>query len=181
MRRSRFVAMVMMGSLVFAACGGDDDDEADSPSAAVDDDEAGDDESPDEDVDADVDPDDIDLDDLEDIEGFDEDCVEASLAMAGAMSGAFTGEAIGDDESLEQFRELADNAPDEIADDLQTLADALGEYYEALADAGVDLGSGDTPDADDIAALTELGESLNTEEVQAASDNVSTWFEEGCP
>jgi len=199
MRRSRLLAMLMLGALVFAACGGDDDDGV-VPSAESDDDssdDASDDESEDESSDdsddessetesednGDDDDSDIDIDpeDLEDLSDLDNDCVEASLAMVAAMGGAFTGEGGDTEESLEQFEELADNAPDDIKDDLQTIADGLGEYYEALADAGFDPDSGEVPDASDIAALTELAESLNTEEMQEAGDNVNEWFEAGCP
>jgi hypothetical protein len=197
MRRSRLLAMLMLGALVFAACGGDDDDGV-VPSAESDDDssdDASDDESEDESSDDSDDesseteseddgddPDiDIDEDDLDDLTDLDNDCVQASLAMVAAMGGAFTGEGGDTEESLEQFEELADNAPDDIKDDLQTIAEGLGKYYEELADAGFDPDSGEVPDASDIAALTELAESLNTEEMQEAGDNVNEWFEAGCP
>ena len=80
-------------------------------------------------------------------------------------------------DSLEAF---AQNAPDEIADDMQTIAAAYATMTQALADSGYDPASGVAPTPEQAAALQQASAALNSTEFQQASDNVSAWFEDQC-
>src|SRR3954451_24272547 len=76
------------------------------------------------------------------------------------------------------LQDVADQAPDEIKDDFQTLADAYGKIADALGDAN--LGSGQVPSADTIAALQALSKDIDTAKLAAASSNISTWLTQNC-
>jgi hypothetical protein len=109
----------------------------------------------------------------------DTDCAE--LATVGAkFSEAFSG--TGQDPDYEAttafFTELVDKAPDEIKDDLATLATAWTEVATALKD--VDLSSGQAPSAETIAKLQELSTKFNTPALQQASTNLAEWTQEHC-
>ena len=58
------------------------------------------------------------------------------------------------------------------------MADAMDEIATALQD--VDLTGGGTPDAEAIQKLQELGETMNSAEIQQASDNLEAWATENC-
>jgi hypothetical protein len=105
-----------------------------------------------------------------------EDCLQ--LAQVGArfsesMSG--TGD-VGDVETF--FQELADKAPDEIADDLRVLAEAMGEYAEAFQ--GIDLTGAAAADPETIQKLQELAAKFDDEKYVQASENIQAWAEENC-
>ncbi len=77
----------------------------------------------------------------------------------------------------DQLDELAQSAPDEIKSDFQTLADG----YQQIADAleGVDLSSGQQPDPQALAKLSQLGTEWSTKMTTAAT-NISTWAQQNC-
>ena len=109
----------------------------------------------------------------------DTDCAE--LATVGAkFSEAFGG--TGQDPDYEAttafFAELVDKAPDEIKDDLATLATAWTEVAAALKD--VDLSSGQAPSPETIAKLQELSTKFNTPALQQASTNLAEWTQQHC-
>jgi cell fate (sporulation/competence/biofilm development) regulator YlbF (YheA/YmcA/DUF963 family) len=81
------------------------------------------------------------------------------------------------DEAAEVLDELADQVPDEIKDDYQIVAENFAKIAEALE--GVDLTSG-TPDAEALAKLRELGQTLDSPEVQQATANLEAWARENC-
>ncbi len=81
-------------------------------------------------------------------------------------------------ESQEQLQSLAENAPSEIKADLQVFAEQLGGYFEALA--GLSFSEENPPGPDDFAELEALGESIDSDALEAAADNISAWFEENC-
>ncbi len=119
--------------------------------------------------------------------GLSSTCLEATQGMAAAVSAYSTGmaQAFGgslDDESLqlaaEQLEAMAEAAPDEIKDDLNVIAAQLGDFYTALAESGYEPGA--TPDADQLAALSALAESIDNAAFEAAADNINAWFEENC-
>jgi len=185
MRGSRFVAVFVIGALALAACGGDDDDGGgdaadqtveDQGGSAGDDagDGGGDDTAADSTGGADV----------GDAGALftNEKCLEAVQAMSAAIAsaGAFGGtEDL--DTAVEQLRAYADAAPDEIADDLGLIADALAEYFQALQEAGLDeLQPGEVPDADALQALENLPDAFGNQEFQDASERVSEWFDTEC-
>jgi hypothetical protein len=107
-----------------------------------------------------------------------EQCQELANASAG-LSDAFSGSGTADwDKTVQFLNELADEAPDEIADDFRTLAEAYEKIGDALGDT--DLSSGETPSAAQIAALAKLGQELNQTDLIQASTNISTWMMENC-
>jgi hypothetical protein len=103
---------------------------------------------------------------------------------AGAFTPGGTGSA-GDDleAAAEVFQNAAANAPSEIRADMQVLANAFAGFYAALEDAGVDFSNPASfatlsPDAQ-LRLQTAL-ESLDSPELQQASDNLDAWFTENC-
>jgi hypothetical protein len=111
-------------------------------------------------------------------------CAQVVAAMASAYSGtsaAMTGGNAGDmQSSIDALENFAANAPEEIADDMQTLAAAYAQVTQALADSGYDPTSGVAPTPEQAAALQQATAGLNSEEFQQASDNVTAWFQEQC-
>jgi hypothetical protein len=111
-------------------------------------------------------------------------CAQVVAAMASAYSGttaAMTGGGGSDTQSaIDSLEEFAANAPDEIADDMQTIAAAYAQVTQALADSGYDPTSGVAPTPEQAAALQQATAGLNSTEFQQASDNVSAWFTEQC-
>ncbi|HEY4606469.1 MAG TPA: hypothetical protein VIH55_02385 [Acidimicrobiia bacterium] len=114
-------------------------------------------------------------------------CLEATQAMAAAMSSYSTGLAGAaggslDDESLQQAADqleaMAAAAPEEIKDDLEVIAAELGEFYATLAEIGYEQGG--TPTAEQIAALSALAEVVDQEAIEEASDNIEAWFDSNC-
>jgi hypothetical protein len=107
------------------------------------------------------------------------DCRELVEAGA-ALSQAFG--AAGSDTDLEAsgdaFTEFANNAPEEIRADLQTMAEFYDEYLAALSDAGLE--AGEVPSQEDIAAFQQAIASIDSEEFAAASQRFNTWATENC-
>ena len=68
--------------------------------------------------------------------------------------------------------------PEEIRADVQTLADAYGQYIAVLQDAGLE--PGEIPSAEQAQELSEALESVGTADVTAASERLSTWTTENC-
>ncbi|HEU4895243.1 MAG TPA: hypothetical protein VFT85_05360 [Acidimicrobiia bacterium] len=121
------------------------------------------------------------------VSGLSGTCLEATQAMAAAMSSYSTGVAgvMGgtlDSEELEQVAEqlqaMASAAPAEIQDDLEVIANELGAFYTALAETGY-TGTG-TPTPEQIAQLEALSDAIDEEAFETASANVEAWFEANC-
>jgi predicted Ser/Thr protein kinase len=121
------------------------------------------------------------------LSGLSATCLEATQAMAAAMSSYSTGVAgvMGgtlDSEELQQVAEqleaMASAAPAEIQADLEVIAEELGAFYTALAETGY-TGEG-TPTAEQIAQLEGLADAIDQDAFDAASDNVNAWFEANC-
>ena len=109
------------------------------------------------------------------------DCVKAVTAFAALSQAVAAAGASGDDaeDSARAFQEFADEAPDEIRDDIQVLGDAYADYIAVLS--GLGLQAGETPSADQIQELSQAAEALNTPEVLAASEHFNTWASANCP
>ena len=93
------------------------------------------------------------------------------------------------DDFVDRSRDLASEAPDEVADEWNTVADALDGLVDALAEAGVEPGdmagiqAGDVPEGVDQAKLAEsLGkiQALGSEEVTKATETISTHAKDEC-
>ena len=111
----------------------------------------------------------------------DEDCQSLVAAYLG-VSQAFAAAAGGSDDELaeqaEAFSEFADDVPEEIRADVETLADAYGQYIAVLQDAGLE--PGEIPSAEQAQELSEALASVGTEDVTAASERLSAWTTENC-
>ena len=110
------------------------------------------------------------------------DCAEAveaftALSAAVAAAGSSGGDAV--EAAADDFQEFADNAPEEIRDDIRILGDAYVEYIAVLSDLGLE--QGETPSADQIQQITEASEALTTPEVTAATESFTTWASTNCP
>jgi hypothetical protein len=159
MKRSRFVVLLVVGAFVLAACGGGDDDGGGTTGSAGD--GGGVVAGP--------------LDAAE--------CAQVVTAMAAAAAAVpqvMSGE-VGDlGTSVEQLEAMASKAPEEIRDDLATVAQGYAAYSQALQDSGWDPSSGQAPPPEVIAALTAAGQVLDDADFQAASERVSAWFASNC-
>lgn len=181
MRASKFLRMlgvVFALALTAAACG---DDDSGGDDVASDDSDVSDSGADDGDSEPDTgDGADVDLGDV-----FSGDCREAILAFstvqssfAGSFGGAFGQDTI--DDAGDAIDELASAAPDEIKDAFQVYADELGAYFDALGDIDLSELAGGQPDPATIAALTAAGEAVDEEALEAAADEISTYFENAC-
>ena len=84
------------------------------------------------------------------------------------ISTAFSG-ANGDIQKQAQvLKEFADQTPEDIRPDFETLADAYTEIASALK--GVDLSGGKTPDAATLAKLVALSQKFNNAKFQTADE-----------
>ena len=97
------------------------------------------------------------------------------MSQAFAAVGGVEGDT---EEAQELFEEWANDAPDEIRDDLQVLAEAYATYVTALDD--VDFTPGETPDAETLAELQAALASIDQDEVTEASTNLTEWSNENC-
>jgi hypothetical protein len=103
----------------------------------------------------------------------------AEFAGLGAkISQAMSGGNAGLEEASALFDELASEVPDEIKADFEVIAENFAQIAEVLKD--VDLAEGETPSAEDLAKLQELTTSINSTEVQQASQNIEAWAQENC-
>ena len=156
MRRSRFVVLLVVGAFVLAACGGGNDSGGGGTTGA-----GGGVAGP--------------LDAAE--------CAQVVTAMAAAAAAVpqvMSGETGDLSTSVDQLEAMASKAPDEIRDDLLTVAQGYAAYSQALQDSGWDPSSGEAPPPDVMAALTAAGQALDDADFQAASDRVSAWFADNC-
>jgi hypothetical protein len=117
------------------------------------------------------------------------DCQEAVLGVAAAMSAYSTGLAQAfagtlDDEELQasadELAQFADDAPDELKDDLDVIAAALAEFVQAFIDSGYDPTSGQTPTPEQIEQLTQLADQFDDSRFEEAADNIEAWFDDNC-
>ena len=111
----------------------------------------------------------------------DEDCRSLLAAYLG-VNQAFAAAAGGSNDDLQQqaeaFSEFADDVPEEIRADVQTLAKAYGRYIEVLQDAGLE--PGEIPSAEQAQELSDALQAVGTADVTAASERLSTWTTENC-
>ncbi len=68
--------------------------------------------------------------------------------------------------------------PDEIKADYQVIAENFSKIAEALK--GVDLTNGQTPSPEALAKLQELAASMDSAEVQQASQHIEAWVQKNC-
>ena len=164
--------LVLALALVAAGCGGGDDDSSASDTTTVE--ETTTEETTEETTDDGTAT-------SGDFDFADEDCRGLVAAFLG-VSQAFAAAAGGSDaelqEQAEAFSEFADDVPDEIRADVQTLADAYGQYIDVLQDAG--LQPGELPTAEQAQQLQDALQAVGTADVTAASERLGTWTTENC-
>ena len=164
--------LVLAVALVAAGCGGDDDSSA-SDTTTI------------EGTTTDTTTEETTTDDgaatSGDFDFADEDCRSLVAAYLG-ISQAFGAAAAGSNDDLEEqaeaFAEFADDVPDEIRADVQTLADAYGQYIQVIQDAGLE--PGEIPTAEQAQELQEALQAVGTADVTAASERLSAWTTENC-
>ncbi len=163
--------LVLALALVAAGCGGGDDESSASDTTTIEEttdttieDTTGDDTAT-----------------TGDFDFADEDCRSLVAAFLG-VSQAFAAAAGGSNEELQEqadaFAEFADDVPDEIRADVETLAAAYGDYIQVIQDAG--LQPGEIPSAEQAQELSAALEAVGTEDVTAASERLGTWTTENC-
>ena len=105
---------------------------------------------------------------------------EALTAVPQGLAGAATGsvDTSGLQAQAQSLADAADLVPAEYSDDFQVVADAFSSSASALD--GVTIEPGQVPDADTIAALTDLSTELSSGEFTTASANISAYFAGGC-
>jgi hypothetical protein len=160
--------LVLALALVAAGCGGGDDDSSASDTTTVE--ETTTEETTDDGTAT-----------SGDFDFADEDCrglVAAFLGVSQAFSAAAGGSDAELQEQAEAFSEFADNVPEEIRADVQTLADAYGQYIDVLQDAG--LQPGELPTAEQAQQLQDALQAVGTADVTAASERLGTWTTENC-
>lgn len=159
--------LVLALALVAAGCGGGDDDSSASDTTTVE-------ETTEETTDDGTAT-------SGDFDFADEDCRGLVAAFLG-VSQAFSAAAGGSNEELQEqaeaFSEFADDVPEEIRADVQTLADAYGQYIDVLQDAG--LQPGELPTAEQAQQLQDALQAVGTADVTAASERLGTWTTENC-
>ena len=104
----------------------------------------------------------------------------AMAAAAGAIPAVMSGGGGDVQSSVDQLQAFVDKAPDEIKGDLATVASGYAAFTQALADSGYDPSSGQPPSAEEAAAIATAASALDTAEFRAASDHVSTWLSQNC-
>jgi len=165
--------LVLAVALVAAGCGGSDDESAASDETTVEETltETATDETTTEDASTDTDA---------DFNFADEDCRSLVAAFV-AVGSAFSAAAGGSDglaEQAEAFAQFADDVPEEIRADVETLAAAYSQYVEVVQDAGIQPGQ--IPTAEQAQQLSDALESVGTADVSAASTRLSAWTNENC-
>lgn len=154
----RVVVLLVLGSMLLAACGGDDGGSSDEGTGGDGGNGA--------------------------IGAFGAaECAEVAAAMAAATqaaTAAMTGGTGDVEQSVEQLEAFAENVPEEIRDDMATIAEGYRAVAEVLANADFDPASGQAPPPEVIAELQLATEELNSEEFQAAVARVGAYVQAGC-
>jgi len=80
-------------------------------------------------------------------------------------------------DAVEQLQEAA---PDEISEDVDTVADAFTDYLDALEEAGADPDDAAAAVPEQTEEVQAALERLQSEEVTEAGDRVNTFVDENC-
>jgi len=175
MRWLPIAVVIAAFALLGAGCGGDEDSTGGTDTVVVTDttgtEETTTDETTTEDAGTDTDA---------DFNFANEDCRSLVAAFV-AVGSAFSAAAGGSDELAEQaeaFAQFADDVPEEIRADVETLAAAYSQYVEVVQDAGIQPGQ--IPTAEQAQQLQGALESVGTADVSAASTRLSAWTNENC-
>ena len=98
--------------------------------------------------------------------------------ISSKLAQSLSGQDANIEDAAKAFDEIADQVPDEIKDDYQVIADNFAKIADALK--VVDLTSGQAPSPEALAKLQELSASMDSAEVQQASQHIEAWVQEHC-
>lgn len=168
--RRLLLALVCLGLLLaLAGCGGGDDEASgEDTSAEVT-------ETLTQPADDDGATDDLDTSGLDGLAS--DECLQL-VSIGAAIAQAFSGAGGDTGETSELLARLADEVPDEIRADIETLAAGYSEYADAVRD--LDLEAGQTPSGDQLQQIQAAIASIDQPGLQAASERVSAWAETNC-
>lgn len=85
--------------------------------------------------------------------------------------------------TAEYFQEFADRAPDEISDDMQVIADAFGNLFDAMEELDIDFSDPSSMagmTAEDAEKLEEAFGFMDNDAIEEASTNIAEFFEREC-
>mgnify|MGYP001226969715 CR=1 FL=1 len=169
-------AAIVLG-VGLTACGGDDSDDEAAPTteAASSDDSSSADDGGDGGDDGMVE-----IDDVPGLSGECEELVAAYLEASSGLGSVMSGTDTDFSQIAAYFSEVADNLPDEIADDFEVFGQAYAEFGQALEDAGIDLSNMAEADPAAVQALMPALEAFDDPAVQEASENISDWMDANC-
>lgn len=105
------------------------------------------------------------------------DCAQFA-GVSSKIAQSLSGQDANMEDAAKAFADIADQVPDEIKDDYQVIAENFSKIAEALK--GVDLTSGQTPSPEALAKLQELSKSMDSAEVQQATQNIEAWVSQHC-
>jgi cytochrome oxidase Cu insertion factor (SCO1/SenC/PrrC family) len=98
--------------------------------------------------------------------------------ISSKLAQSLSGQDANMEDAAKAFADIADQVPDEIKDDYQVIAENFAKIAEARK--GVDLTSGQTPSPEALAKLQELSKTMDSAEVQQASQHIEAWVSEHC-
>ena len=107
------------------------------------------------------------------------DCFEAAMAVSTAMGLAFGMSGMGGEDLKgldEEFRRARDAAPDQIARDLDTLAEIFREIGLEIEKSGWKPDGNQVPPASVMAAF----QAFDSEAFNKAAERVGDWFDNSC-
>lgn len=169
--RKVMVLLIAVLALVAAGCGGDSDNDAaaDTETAVVT-------ETASEDTTATTDSSATSTDEtsIGDLSG---ECAEFA-GISTKLAESLSGQNADMESASKAFSQIADQVPDEIKADYEVIAENFAKIAEALE--GVDLTSGETPSPEALAKLQEVTASMDSAEVQQASQHIEAWVQENC-
>ena len=85
--------------------------------------------------------------------------------------------------TAEYFQEFADRAPDEISDDMQVIADAFRNLFDAMEELDIDFSDPSSMagmTAEDAEKLEEAFGFMDNDAIEEASTNIAEYFEREC-
>jgi methyl-accepting chemotaxis protein len=164
--------LIAVLALVAAGCGGSSNDEASSETVSTVVTETT---TPTEDTTATTDDSGTSTDvDLGNLSG---ECAQFA-GVSTKIAQSLSGQDANIEDAAKAFDEIADQVPDEIKDDYQVISENFAKIADALK--GVDLTSGQAPSPEALAKLQAISASMDSAEVQQASQHIETWVKANC-
>lgn len=90
------------------------------------------------------------------------------------------------DQVSDTISDLADDAPDEVSGDWETLENAYGDFEDALEDAGLSTEDMSDPeklqsmDPEDMQKIQDASESMSSDDITKATDNIEKHAKDEC-